>query len=481
VEVGGRSLAFTADSAELAMGTRLVPLIGGAPRRILGEKDNMVSWSRDGSRMVYMNSADGDPITVADRHGANPTRIYQSEPGKHNHAPVWSTDGQWIYFIHGIPNANRMSIWRVRPTGREAPEALTDREIVTSLAPLDSRTVLYTARDQEGAGPWLWALDPETRTSRRVIQGLEQYTSIAASTDGRRLVASVARPRAELLTIPITARVATVDDVRPYGAPGVRALAPRLKGQALFYLSGQGMGDGLWRLQDNQATEIWRESRGALLEPASISPDGLRVAVVRRQGRKQTLTLERVDGEQPRAIGESIDVAGTSDWSPDGQWVVVGEAEGKGLFKIPVDGGEPVQVTTGAAYDPVWSPAGDLIVYAGANVGGQAPLLAVGPDGKPVELPPVQTVATNIAGRHRFLPDGSGVVFVKAKAGGVAVREFWLLDLAARKTRQLAELTWTTGQGEIRTFDITPDGKHIVFDRSIDNSDIILIDLPQRR
>jgi len=129
----------------------------------------------------------------------------------------------------------------------------------------------------------------------------------------------------------------------------------------------------------------------------------------------------------------------------------------------------------------VWSPAGDLIVYAGANVGGQAPLLAVGPDGKPVELPPVQTVATNIAGRHRFLPDGSGVVFVKAKAGGVAVREFWLLDLAARKTRQLAELTWTTGQGEIRTFDITPDGKHIVFDRSIDNSDIILIDLPQRR
>ena len=123
-----------------------------------------------------------------------------------------------------------------------------------------------------------------------------------------------------------------------------------------------------------------------------------------RQGGKRTLTLEHVDGSQPRAIGESIDVAGTSDWSPDGQWVVVGGAtQGKGLFKIPVDGGEPVRLTTGAAYDPVWSPAGDLIVYAGANVGGRAPLLAVRPDGTPVELPPVQTVATNISGRHRFL------------------------------------------------------------------------------
>jgi Tol biopolymer transport system component len=69
-------------------------------------------------------------------------------------------------------------------------------------------------------------------------------------------------------------------------------------------------------------------------------------------------------------------------------------------------------------------------------------------------------------------------VFVTRKAGGW---DFWLLDLSAGRTRQLAEITWTTSQGEIRTFDITPDGKHIVFDRTSDNSDIVLIDLPQRQ
>ena len=92
---GRRTLTFTADGSELAITsgpTRLVQLIGGAPRPFLGKTDRDVSWSRDNRRVVYMTMTDGDPITVADRDGGNPTLIYQSEPrlGLHNHAPVWS-------------------------------------------------------------------------------------------------------------------------------------------------------------------------------------------------------------------------------------------------------------------------------------------------------------------------------------------------------------------------------------------------------
>ena len=126
--------------------TRLVPLIGGAPRPFLGKGDSDVSWSRDGSRMVYMTNADGDPITVADRDGANPTQIYQSEIGLHNHAPVWSTDGQWIYFIHGIPNADRMSIWRVRPTGGRARSVDRPRDRHVARAARPAHGVVHGAR-----------------------------------------------------------------------------------------------------------------------------------------------------------------------------------------------------------------------------------------------------------------------------------------------------------------------------------------------
>ena len=50
---------------------------------------------------------------------------------------------------------------------------------------------------------------------------------------------------------------------------------------------------------------------------------------------------------------------------------------------------------------------------------------------------------------------------------------FWLLNLTTKAKRPLTHLT---DRGRILTFDITPDGKAIVFDRIRDNSDIVLFD-----
>lgn len=47
-------------------------------------------------------------------------------------------------------------------------------------------------------------------------------------------------------------------------------------------------------------------------------------------------------------------------------------------------------------------------------------------------------------------------------------RDFWLLDFASNKTHALTRLS---DRGRIKTFDITPDGKGIVFDRIRQNSD----------
>jgi hypothetical protein len=56
-------------------------------------------------------------------------------------------------------------------------------------------------------------------------------------------------------------------------------------------------------------------------------------------------------------------------------------------------------------------------------------------------------------------------------------QDFWLFDLVTGEQRQITRLGIT---GNVRGFDITPDGKHIVFDRLRQNSDIILIDLPRK-
>ncbi len=474
-----RSQGFSGDGSEVWLSggadkrrLRLVPLVGrGEPRVFLGDKAINVAWSADGGRYVYHTRDDGDPIFVVDRNGANPRRIAIDQAGMHQHYPVWSLDGQWIYFVKGVQQTYEWDLWRIAAAGGK-PERLTQHESEVGYpTPIDLHTILYVARDRDGSGPWLWALDVDRKQTRRVSFGLEKYTSLAASADGRRLVASVANPTASLWSVPILDRIAEERDVKPFRVPTARALMPRFGGSSLFYLSSRGAGDGLWRYQDGKSLEVWNGSDGALLEPSAVSADGLRPVIVLRRGGKLRLHVISVDGagiQQP--VTEMIDVRGAASWSPDGTWIVTGgiDSRGLGLFKVPVGGGEPTRLVDGPAYNPVWSPDGNVILYSGANVGPLAPLRAVRPDGIPFDLPAIQL---RIEGeRYRFLPNGD-VIYMQ---GFLPSQDFWLLDLNTKKSRALTRLS---GGAAMRTFDITPDGRRIVFDRLRENSDIVLIDL----
>jgi Tol biopolymer transport system component len=475
-----RSVGFSGEGSEIWLGggdvgmrLRLMPLTGGTPRNFLSEEAVNLAWSPDGERIVYHTFGNGDPMFVADRTGANARRIFGDRPGVHNHFPTRSPDGRWIYFVHGTPATKEMDLWRIDPAGGN-PERLTQRNTdVAYPTPVGNRTVFYVARDGDGSGPWLWAFDLKRKDSRRASFGLEQYTSVEASADGRKLVATISNPVAGLWSVPILSRLAEEHDVKPFTAPTVRALAPRFGRSSLFYLSSLGTGDGLWRLRDGQATEIWKGADGALLETPAVSLDGDRVAIVLRRSGNRQLHVLSSDGAELQPIAGGIDVQGTGCWSPDGRWIVTGgsDATGPGLFKIPLEGGSPVRLVAGPALNPVWSPDGSLIVYAGTNVRTFAPLLSVHPDGTSVELPQINL--RRLGERVRFLPDGKSLIYMQ---GLLASQDFWLLDLASMKSRPLTRLQ---NRATMRTFDVTSDRKQIVFDRLRENSNVVLIDLPK--
>ena len=460
-----------------------IPLTGGTPRAFLGKRDAAPSWSPDDTRLAYFTDVDGDPISIADATSADARPLVVDKPGffagnMHNHNPVWSEDNQWIYFAHG-PRAEETNVWRVRPSG-STPEQLTAlRAAPNHLAPINERTLLYVARAEDGSGPWLWSLDIETKVTRRVISGLEHYSSVSASRDGRRVVTTVSSPTASLWRVPLLNREAEDRDVQSYVLPSARALSPRFSRTSLFYLSGQGAGDGLWRFQDGNPFEVWKAATAndSLSDPPAVSPDGTRVAIIVREQGTLRLVMMSADGTNARTLAPSITIEsseghGGADWSPDGAWIVAAgtdDVQGPGLFKIPADGRAPERLVSGEVVNPVWSPDGTLIVYGGPSVGGRVPLLGVKPDGTRVELPDMRT---GRGGGHRFLPNGTGLVYVPRPPS----RDFWLLDLATKKTRPLTRLG---DHGSVKAFDITPDGKAIVFDRLRDNSNIVLIDLPK--
>jgi hypothetical protein len=97
---------------------------------------------------------------------------------------------------------------------------------------------------------------------------------------------------------------------------------------------------------------------------------------------------------------------------------------------------------------------------------------AVTPDGRPYALPPL--MVDRVGDSYRFLPGGKQLV---VKLGGFRQQDFWLFDLATGAKRRLTSLD----HGEsLPRFDVARDGGRIVFERVRENSDIVLIELPEQ-
>ena len=72
------------------------------------------------------------------------------------------------------------------------------------------------------------------------------------------------------------------------------------------------------------------------------------------------------------------------------------------------------------------------------------------------------------------MPGANALIYLKE--GDSRHQNFFWMDLASRQERQITDFR---PGFEIRDFDVSPDGREILFDRLRDNSDVVLMDLPR--
>jgi serine/threonine protein kinase len=480
-----RNVGFSGDATQVWMRTAgisatpsvsLVPTMGGPLKKFL-DRAVMAVWSPDGKRVAYHEGGD-DPIFIADQNGQNPRRVFKTDRGKHSHYLTWSPDARYLYFAHGVPPED-MDIWRVAvDTG--APERLTHHNAAVAYpALIDNRTLMYVTTAADGTGPWLYSMDVDERAPRRVTTGVEQTLSVSAaaavSGQPRRLVTTVSNPSVSLWSAPLTDTIVGEQQVtRVDNVPTARARGPRFAGDGtLFYLASRSGADGLWRLRDGVATEITTASDGAVVGAASVSPDGKTVCAPVRRQEKTRLYCTSSDGTNGRILADSLDVRGAGSWSPDGKWIAMAAQDSAGvrLYKIPASGGTATNLVSTVSSNPVWSPDGTFILYSGAPRARVVPVLAVTPEGVAHPLPPLSV--DRLGDSYRFLPGGKQLV---VKQGGFRRQDFFSFDLTSGQQRPLTKLRH--GDSLLR-FDVSPDGKRIVFERVRENSDIVLIELPR--
>lgn len=504
-----RSLRFAPDAATLAVWTRIrlpqgkeaintwaVATAGGRPRPfVVAEDAAELDWSPGGRQLVYHPAAPGDPLIVVHADGSARRQIYVAPYGVHNHFPVWSPDGRFIYFVQGHP-PDKLDLWRIAVAGGQ-PERLTHHDAAISYPVfLDATTLLYLATAKDGSGPWLHGLDLRDGATRRIATGGEQYTSLAGSADGRRLVATRTMPRTSLWRVPVSDRVAKDADAKRIPLPASGGRMPRLGAGYLLFVSPID-GSGLRRLdlRTNAVTEIWNSRNGRLAAGPAIDPATGRIAFSETRDGRTRLHVMNADGSGRRALAPQLEVEGAPAWSPRGDAIIVGVEQGQDtrLFKVPLDGTSILPITAEHARDAAWSPDGSFLAYGGAEVGPQFFVGAQSADGRPHALPDIGLPRG--ARRLVFLPHAgvspSGVSpFMEGGQRGIAPqplrgnslvvlkgdardRNFWRVDLANGEQRQLTDFDGFA----IAEFDVSADGSEIVFDRLHEESDVVQIDL----
>jgi DNA-binding winged helix-turn-helix (wHTH) protein len=146
-----------------------------------------------------------------------------------------------------------------------------------------------------------------------------QYTSLAASADGRRLVATRATPNRTLWHLRIADSPAAISETDRIPLTTNTGFSPRLGPNYLLYVSAIGTGESIWKLVNGTNTELWRGEGARVFGGPAISPNGQSVAFSVRQNGQTVLYVMQADGTNARIVTDSLDLQGDPAWAPDGQ------------------------------------------------------------------------------------------------------------------------------------------------------------------
>mgnify|MGYP005811217385 CR=1 FL=1 len=478
-----RSVGFSPDGSLVTFWTRkpsggdkadiniwAVPVLGGEPRPYL-EGAAEYAWSQDGSRLAYHTPGPGDPLFVSDGLQSKGRNVFAVPIGQHSHFPVWGLDGKSIYLVQGML-PDKLGIWRIAPEGGSAARVTSQNSRVSHPVPIDGRTMLYLATDPDGSGPWLYSLDLRTRVSRRVSSGIDRYTSVATSANGRRLVATLASPKRTLWRMRLGESEEKISAADPIALSTQTGHRPRLGPNFMVYVAGSGSTEGMWKFSEGKCTELWRGQEARIIGGPAVSGDGGSIAFSVEQAGRKMLYVMRADGSEAHVITDSLNLEGDPAWTPDGQAILSAVTDGKvpHLFRISLTG-KAENYSSEYSVDPSLAPDGSVTAFSGADVGTTFPVKVV----RAGTARSLLNLNLTRGARHlSFLLDGRSLVFLQ---GDIRHKDLWRVDL---DTGAQVQLTHFPPDFEVRDFDISRDGREVVVQRVQERSEVVVVDLRKR-
>jgi Tol biopolymer transport system component len=438
----GNYLYFVANKEPEPRALYQMPALGGPARKLPVRLRTPFSFSPDGKRLAFVRASnDGESaLIVADVAGSEEQKLAaRKQPEWFSYrGPAWSPDGKVIACSVGnVTDRFSMTTVAVRVAdGTVSPLTARQWPGLHRVAWLrDGSGLVMVISEQISWEPQqLWFLSYPDGAVRKITNDLSNYSQyhLSLTADSSALLALKADTVCNIWVAPDSARSQAKQ--LTFGSAG--------RGDGFYGLAWTPDGKLVYSsFVSNNETVFLMKADGTEARQLMTGDHRDRVETVTRDGRhilfqstrtgKWNIWRMDLDGNNPKQLTNGANEL-NPHCSPDGKWLFY-ESQG-GLYKVALEGGEPIRLFEQSAAYPAVSPDGKLVAFPYFDYQVNTRRVAV------ISAETGQLVKTFDFGYYwnhvRWTPDGRAVAYIKTQ-GDVA--NIWAQPLDGGKAVQLTD------------------------------------------
>ena len=446
-----------------------VGVFGGTPKKLTDNAPGSTLVSPDLRRIVFSRRVGADEIKlfVADIGGTNERVLATRKVPQLIIPGAWSPDGQMLAYISTVGDGTATGTVVIIgvDSGSETPLNTPSGWHLRRMTWLPNGSgIILAAREQLAGLDQLWEVSYPGGDVRRITQDLDSYSGLSLSSDGLTLVTTQVDQPLNIWIVPDgdSSRAQPITSGKHYTGGLSWTTDNRI-----VYASGD-TGPTLISVvaPDGTGQKILGGDDSAPYMYPSVSYDGRSIVFVSR-GRVGRMDI---DGSNAKFLTSSAPFALLPQVTPDGQWVIYSsnDARDSRLFKVPITGGESVEITNKPIARAVISPDGSRIACLYRETADESYKIGILPfeGGPPLKLFDIISATTRLL---RWANDGQSIYYTDQQNG---VSNIWQLPVDSNGPgTQVTRFT----DGTIRSFAWSRDGKQLAVARGTQTTDVVLI------
>ena len=450
-----------------------MPLLGGAPRKVLESVHVFAALSPDDQRILLHRFKDGggiDVISVNAFDGGDERLLATSDRASDYLGTRWSPDGSKLLFFRMEQRADG-TFWSLNEMPAQGGPS-------KAILPPAQRRIWFVDWADQGRGIVMNATDPVTKMpqlyyvsyplgeTRRITNDLVGYTTI--SVGGETIMAGKVERQSKVWVTNW-----------PAPEPG-RQVIERDLADGLAWTPDAHI---IFDTNDNGRIHLWSaDADGGQRQQMSpdnteerqpdVSPDGKLIAFISRRSGYGALWMMDADGRNARQMTSGSVRPWRPRFAPDGQsiYFLMEQAEIPVLAKVSVAGGEPIVITRDVNSESFYdiSPDGQSVAYTFFDKARQTTRVAVralteGATPLFFEFEPSYFL--------RWTPDGKSLAYAQLPADKKKGEAFWLQPISGGPAQQVLNVApdliyWVAW---------SRDGKQLAISHGRFVTDIVLI------